>query len=187
MAADLLRHLHVFDVVAECGGIRPSSGAMVRTPATVTRAIAKLERMLEVPLFERSSHGLRLTAAGGVTWARARRIRAELAQVHRQASAYGPVAGLPALYNERRLALAVSLAQLGRMPQVARNAQISQPAVSQGITHLEADLGQQIFVRGVARMAPTEQGGRWVQRFARVLEELEGLRQDLGKFALPKW
>jgi LysR family transcriptional regulator of gallate degradation len=73
------------------------------------------------------------------------------------------------------------------MPQVARSAQISQPAVSQGITHLETDLGQQIFVRGVERMAPTEQGGRWVQRFARVLEELEGLRQDLGKFALPKW
>lgn len=113
--------------------------------------------------------------------ARARRIRDELAAVHAQAldscQRTGSVAALSALFNERRLQLAVALALLGRMPDVAHLTDVSQPAVSQAIARLEADLGQPVFVRGGPRMEPTDIGSRWIIHFTRVLHELQQLRQ----------
>lgn len=181
MQDDLLRQLHAFDAVAQSGGIRPSSHVLARSPATSTRAIARMERILAVPLFERTVGGMRLTRAGADVLARTRKIRDELVAVHTQAHESnrrtGPVAALPALFNERRLQLAVALALLGQMPVVARQAHVSQPAVSQAVARLESDLGHLLFVRGGARMEPTDLGSRWIIRFARVLHELQHLRQ----------
>ncbi|MFJ1472042.1 LysR family transcriptional regulator [Massilia orientalis] len=186
MQDDLLRQLHAFGAVAESGGIRPSSLVLARSPATSTRAVARMERILAVMLFERTVGGMRLTPAGAGVLARARRIRDELAAVHAQAldsrQRTGPVAALSALFNERRLQLAVALALLGRMPDVAHLADVSQPAVSQAIARLEADLGQPVFVRGGPRMEPTDIGSRWIIHFTRVLHELQQLRQCAGAY-----
>lgn len=185
MGADLLRHLYVFHAVAERGGVRRSCAAgEARVPSTLTRAIASLERLLATALFERTARGMRLTAAGGLAWTRAGRIAAALAAVHAQAQASGArtgaVAALPTLFNERRLQLAVALAEHGRMPAVARSCSVSQPAVSQAIARLETDLGQPLFVRSPGCMAPTALGLGWIACFARVLEEVQGLRHDLA-------
>lgn len=183
MTPDTLRHLHAFQAVAECGGVRSAGSVLVRDPSTVTRTVAGLERMLAAELFERGAHGMRLTRSGERVLAHARRIAAILHTVHRQALRSrlrsGPVAAVEALFSERRLRLAVLLADLGRMPKVARASDLSQPAVSQAITRLEADLGQALFVRGAGGMAPTEAGGRWIGRFNDILDELDRLRRGV--------
>jgi len=187
MRVDLLRHLHAFLTVAECGGVRTACGRLVRAPSSVTRAIASLEKLLSIALFERSAHGMLPTAAGRLALAHARRIAALLAAVHEQAlgssERTGPVAGLEALFNERRLHLMVLLAELGRMPEVACAGAVSQPAVSQAVCRLEADLGQPLFVRGQGRMLPTASARRWAMRFVAVLAELQRLRRELATLA----
>jgi len=184
MPADLLRHLHAFHVVAEHGGVRSAGGTLLRAPSSVTRAVSRLEGELALTLFERRADGMRLTPAGARVLAHARRIEAELAAVHAQAAGSrerrGPIAGLASLFRERRLALAVQLAALGRMSQVAKASTLSQPAVSQAIAGLEADLGQPIFTRGAERMEPTPAGRRWAGHFARALDALGRVRDEGG-------
>jgi len=184
MPADLLRHLHAFHVVAEHGGVRPAGGTLLRAPSSVTRAVSRLEDELALALFERRADGMRLTPAGTRVLEHARTIEAELAAVHTQAAGSherrGPIAGLASLFRERRLALAVQLAALGRMSQVARASALSQPAVSQAITSLEADLGQTLFTRGAERMEPTPAERRWTEHFARALDALGRVRAEGG-------
>jgi len=184
MPADLLRHLHAFHVVAEHGGVRPAGGTLLRAPSSVTRAISRVEDALALTLFERRADGMHLTPAGARVLAHAHTIEAELAAVHAQAAhsrtQRRPVAALASLFRERRLALAVQLAALGRMSQVAQASALSQPAVSQAIAGLEADLGQPIFTRGAERMEPTPAGRRWAGHFARALDALGRVRAEGG-------
>jgi DNA-binding transcriptional LysR family regulator len=185
MPTDLLRHLHAFHAVAERGGVRQAGGTLLRAPSTVTRAVLRLEDELALALFERGAHGMRLMPAGARVLAHARTIEAELAAVHAQAARSqarrGPIAALASLFRERRLALAVQLTELGRMSQVAQASAVSQPAVSQAITGLEADLGQPIFTRGAERMEATETGRLWTGHFARALDALGRVRAEAGE------
>jgi DNA-binding transcriptional LysR family regulator len=189
MTTDLLRHLHAFHTVAERGGVRPAGGTLLRAPSSVTRAISKLEDELAVALFERRATGMQLTSAGARVLAHARAIEAELATVHAQAThsqaRRGPTGALASLFRERRLALAVQLAELGRMSQVAQASALSQPAVSQAITGLESDLGQPIFTRTTERMEPTATGRRWAAHFARALDALGRVREEGAGDAAP--
>jgi LysR family transcriptional regulator of gallate degradation len=183
VTADTLRHLHVFHAVATHGGVRQACSPLRCAPSTVTRAIASLERIFAVTLFERTGDGMRLTAAGRQVAPRARRIEVQLGAVHAQACLMrrgdDGGAGLAALFSESRLRLAVVLAQEGRMAAAASACAVSQPAVSQAVTRLEADLGQPLFLRGARRMVPTEAGARWVGCFQTALEELRRLRAVL--------
>lgn len=182
MAADLLRHLHAFYAVAEAGGVRQAGGTLARAPSSVTRAVSALEDVLALALFERRPDGMRLTPAGARVLAHARAIETELAAVHEEAAGSagrcGPIAAPAALFRERRLALAVQLAELGRMSQVARASDVSQPAVSQAIAGLESDLGQPLFTRAAECMRPTPLGRRWAAHFARALDALGRVRGE---------
>jgi len=56
--------LRVFSVVAHHGGISQAANALLLDPATVSRRIARLEKMLGIALFARSSRGVVLTDFG---------------------------------------------------------------------------------------------------------------------------
>lgn len=176
MHADTLRQLYTFQCVAMAGSVRSAGDTMACAPSTVTRAIASLERRLATTLFERSVHGMVLSAAGRVVLAATERIALLLGAVHAQASGVGAVAGIDALYHEKRLGAAVLLARTGRMAPVARAQAVSQPAVSQAIARLEQDLGQPLFVRNADRMRVASSVTAWFAAFERVLAELGALR-----------
>jgi DNA-binding transcriptional LysR family regulator len=58
--------LNYFGEVARCGSIRQAADSLYVAPSAVSRQIAKLERAVGVPLFERRASGMHLTAAGGL-------------------------------------------------------------------------------------------------------------------------
>jgi len=58
--------LRVLVAVAESGGFRAAARELFVSQPTVTRAIARLESDLGVPLFDRTKHGVTLTAHGQV-------------------------------------------------------------------------------------------------------------------------
>ncbi len=68
------RELFTFTVVAEQGSFLKASGALHTTPVSVMNQVNKLEDQVGVPLFERTSRGVRLTAAGRSLYDDARNI-----------------------------------------------------------------------------------------------------------------
>lgn len=58
------RSIHYFERVAQSGSVRAAAEALHIAPSAVSRAVQQLEDELGVPLFDRTSRGLQLTAAG---------------------------------------------------------------------------------------------------------------------------
>ena len=67
------RMLRYLDEVARCGSIRKAAAKLNVASSAVNRQIIALEADLGTPLFERLSHGLRLTAAGEIMIAHIRK------------------------------------------------------------------------------------------------------------------
>ena len=59
-----LRHLQVLVKLAELGSLKRCAEALGMSQPAVTQLLADLERLVELPLFDRHSRGVRLTAAG---------------------------------------------------------------------------------------------------------------------------
>jgi LysR family transcriptional regulator of gallate degradation len=180
-----LHHLHAFNAVATTGGIRRSSDALYRASSAIARSVVALEESLDIQLFERKGRGMLLTAAGEKVRMRAQLIEGELREVRddavRLAARDGALIGsTEALFNERRLLVAVMLADAHHMPSVARLMDMSQSAVSQAIAKLEVALGQTLFRRSAHGMVPSDAGTRWMVRFNRVLSELQHIVSDIA-------
>lgn len=71
------RDLEYVLAVGTHGGIGRAAEALGMTQPAVTKAIQRVEAQLGVPLFERTTLGMRVTQAGAVFLERARRIRLE--------------------------------------------------------------------------------------------------------------
>ena len=75
-----LRHLQVLGKLAELGSLKRCADALGLSQPAVTQLLADLERLVELPLFERHSRGVRLTAAGSELLPLARRMLDALAE-----------------------------------------------------------------------------------------------------------
>lgn len=77
----------------------------------------------------------------------------------------------------------VAVARERHFGRAAEACFVSQPTLSVGIKRLEGELGLQLFDRGPGEVTPTELGERIVQEAARVLEQVQGIR-DLAREGL---
>jgi molybdate transport repressor ModE-like protein len=66
MAKARLRHLQLLVAVADHGHLKHAADEVGVSQPSATQALAELEQLLEVRLFERHSRGMRMTAAGSV-------------------------------------------------------------------------------------------------------------------------
>ncbi|MFC3215224.1 helix-turn-helix domain-containing protein [Novosphingobium panipatense] len=57
-----LRHLHAVERIARLGTVNAAAGAVNLSQPAITQALARLEAMLELPLFERRHDGMILLA-----------------------------------------------------------------------------------------------------------------------------
>ena len=79
--------------------------------------------------------------------------------------------------NRRRLAYFVEVSEAGQITRAARKLKIAQPALSQAITTLEAELGFALFDRHPRGVTLTPAGAEFLQKARGVVEaELEILR-----------
>jgi DNA-binding transcriptional LysR family regulator len=90
-----IRHLRALVTVAETGSVTRAAELLHLVQPAVTRQIRALEHELGVPLFQRTRHGMRPTAAGVSLAERARRALTELDRARAElAPAPGAVTGL---------------------------------------------------------------------------------------------
>ena len=75
-----LRHLQVLAKLAELGSLKRCAEALGLSQPAVTQLLAELERLVDLPLFERHSRGVRITTAGSELLPLARRMLDALAE-----------------------------------------------------------------------------------------------------------
>ncbi len=76
--------LRIFIAVARTGSIRSAAEQMTLAPSIVSRQIADIERNTGLPLFERTSRGVRLTDAGHLVLEHANRVQDDSALLSEQ-------------------------------------------------------------------------------------------------------
>jgi len=180
-----LRHLHVFLSVSSAGSISRAADALYRVSSAVTRSIAELEASLGTPLFERRARGMLLNTYGELVQVRAQRIEQEFAAARNALAARSDHAAhagtlFASMLNGRRLAVFASLAEKRNMPAVAREFDITQPAISASLKDLESRLGLELFERSARGVVPTDAGALLAFHFKRILAELRHIVPDIA-------
>ena len=182
-----LRHLGALTAVVAAGSVAGAAEGMYRVRSAVTRSILELEGALGRQLFDRRSGRLALNAYGGLVLARAHRIEKEFEEARAQLVTRGGIrssADVQALFasilNGRRLAIFASLAEKRNMQTVAREFNVTQPAISIALKALEDGLGVALFDRGARGLAPTLAGEITAFYFKRVLAELRHIGPDIA-------
>ena len=182
-----LRHLGALTAVVAAGSVAGAAEGMYRVRSAVTRSILELEGALGRQLFDRRSGRLALNAYGGLVLARAHRIEKEFEEARAQLVTRGGIrssADVQALFasilNGRRLAIFASLAEKRNMQTVAREFNVTQPAISIALKALEDGLGVALFDRGARGLAPTPAGEITAFYFKRVLAELRHIGPDIA-------
>jgi len=73
LARARLRHLQLFVKLAELGNLKRSAEALHLSQPAASQLLADLERLVELPLFDRHARGVRITPAGSMLLPQARR------------------------------------------------------------------------------------------------------------------
>lgn len=171
-----LRHLRVFAAVARTGSVtRAAEQCHVSQPA-VTQAIGKLEREVGTSLFQRTTRGLFLTAAGSTLAARVDRafalldpVLAELAPRLRVTATAAQLHALVAMCETENFTLA------------ARRMGIAQPTVHRAIRQLEQEADRPLFERTSHGMIATRPALSLAQAAQLAFAELEQGEADLAE------
>ncbi len=180
-----LRHLRAFLAVAEQGSANRASAALFRAQSAISRSIGKLEKELEVELFERRSRGMLLTEYGRALLMRALRVQDEMEKARGEIAAMGKGDGRNAaifnmMLHERRVRAFVALTEQHHMPSVADSIGITQPAVSMAVRQLEDSVGTPLFERTARGMIPTQAGTLLAFRLKRAMAEIRHAGADVA-------
>jgi len=89
--------------------------------------------------------------------------------------------------NLRHLRAVGAIVQRGSMSAAANAVSLSQPALTQGIAKLEAQLGVALFARRPGGMDPTEAGRALAARVSAAFAHLAGGVRGGRRFASPEW
>ncbi|NIJ78638.1 DNA-binding transcriptional LysR family regulator [Xanthomonas campestris] len=190
-----LRHLAAVPTIHRRGSIAAALDEVNLSQPALTQALARLERLVDQPLFDRHPGGMVATPAGQLLVARIERALAYLAQGVQRARRLARLPGLPAV--ERRVTLPqlralIAVEAAGSYSLAAVRSGVSQPAVYRAVQELSTLIGVTLFNRQGKTVQPTLAATRLL-RFVRLalaelsaaMDELHALRaQGAGRIAV---
>lgn len=169
--------IRAFIKVAEYESISKAAKALYRSQPVVTRSISDLENRLSILLFERHTHGMRLSNYGKQILPRAKFAISELQSI---ASLINKNHEPIYLYNTRRLELFIKLAETYHVQTVANYFGLTQPAVSAALKTLEQGLGVPLFERTPKGLQATKISDEISIFVRRALNELRHIDSDIA-------
>ncbi|MFT4020579.1 MAG: LysR family transcriptional regulator [Acinetobacter sp.] len=183
-----LLQLKFFIEVAKYQNISKAAEHLYRTQSAVTRAIADLEKQLNVQLFERHHQGVILTEIGKFIYQQTHIVIEELQHIpeiveklRQDNSAFQP-RDCYFLYNTRRLEIFSLLYLTQGMKNTASLLNITQPAVSSAIKLLENALHVELFSRTANGIQPTEICNKLYPLIKRALNVIHDLPDQTARF-----
>ncbi len=150
-----LRHLKAVHHVARLQSVSRAAGFLKRSQSAITMAIDEIERLLEVPLFNRVGRGIEATVYANVLDNRISLAMDEFAQVARvyarlvgkkTSTKNNPVFNMDISY--KRFAALLALDSHSSIALAARALDVSEAAVHKSINELESQLSLKLFERG---------------------------------------
>jgi DNA-binding transcriptional LysR family regulator len=159
-----LRHLQAAVAVAETRSVSASAQAVNLTQPAVTQGIARLERSIGLPLFERSSDGMIATDAAHILLPRAR-------------SALGWIAS--SRVTAAQVRAFVALARHGSYSAAAAATGLRDPTLHRAVSDLSLALGEKLVSRRGRSITLTANGHAVARRFRLALAELRSAMSEL--------
>jgi DNA-binding transcriptional LysR family regulator len=183
-----LRHLYAFLEVAECRNISHAARHVHLSQPAITQAVAKLERGLNVTLFERSPSGMLLTEPGELY---CRRVKCALGHLQTGALEALRIAGkkksggfsrFERLLTAAQLRALIAVSGSGSFSLAARAAGLSQPSVHRAARDLERLSGISLFEKTGKGIAPTEAAQTLVRHAQLAFAELRHGSAEIGEW-----
>lgn len=142
-----LQSFRFVDAVARAGSIRAAAETLAITPSALNRRILALEEELGVPIFERLSHGVRLSTAGEIL---IHHIRQQLSEMDRVRSQIADLSGV----RRGRVSIACSQALLPYfLPRQVAQYRRDHPGVSFGIYLRDREAAERALIDHSADLA----------------------------------
>lgn len=173
-----LRHVRAVPLIVRHGNMSAAAAAVSLSQPALTQGLAKLERQLGVPLFERHSDGMKATPQGEA-FAR----RADTAFTHLAASPRAGGRGFArpdSLMTATQLRAFLALADAGSFAEAARLAAWSQPAIHRAVRDLEQIGGLPLAERRGRGVVLTSDGRRLARAVRLMRSELAAAFEDLS-------
>ena len=178
-----LRHLAALSVIARAGSMSAAAEQVSLSQPALAQAVGKLERSLDISLFERHVEGTRPTVSG-VAWIirveRALRYLTQAVRLVRRSARLAPLDHIERRVSMVQLRALVAVEQCSSYATAAEQIGLSQPAVYRAVQELQDALGAELLVRAGRAVRPTDVASRFV-RFVRLM--LAELRTALDEVA----
>ncbi|MEZ5738634.1 MAG: LysR substrate-binding domain-containing protein [Burkholderiaceae bacterium] len=191
-----LRHLRYGLAIAALGSISGAARRLSRTQTAITKALAELERQLDVPLFERLPQGMRVTRHGAILLRRAEAAAQALTphpSGERRVRADGLPTSIASLLDPRHpmilgnIKLTHFLAVMARQNSqaAADDLAIGAAAVRKSLREIEAVLDERLFERTAEGTLSPTRFARWLEQrcrlaFAEIGIALDEMRSQRG-------
>lgn len=153
-----LRHLRAVAQIARLGSVNAAAGAVNLTQPAITQALARLEMLLGLPLFERRPDGMSPTTAADLI---VPRIEAALGHIN---STHVTMARLRAL---------LALSESGSYQGASMITGLSMPSLHRAVSDLALALRKQLALRRGKAIVLTEAGVELARAFKLARVELE--------------
>ncbi len=174
-----LRHLRAFREVARANSVSLAAKTVYLSQPAITQAIAKLEEMVDAPLFERRNDGMYPTEPGDLFRIRVDRALDHIETGAREALRVGARKGARGFSNFDQLLTAAqlraiaSIARAGNFSLAARAAGVSQPALHRAARDLERLAGVTFFLKTGQGIALTRAAEALARHARLAFSELE--------------
>ena len=181
-----LKHLRAFCAVVEKKSVSAAAKEIFLSQPAITQAIAKLERLLGLTLFDRSSVGVEPTGAAIGLAERAQRAFAMINTGIQEAQRIGgerlrrPRQDPLPLLTMTQLRAFVAVGTAGNFSLAARQFGSSQPALHRAARDLEAQLQTGLFEKTTRGIALTKAGHLLFMQLKRAFVELDQARMELN-------
>ena len=183
-----IRHLHVAREVARHGTISAAARHVALSQPAITQAIAALERLVRVSLFNRTNAGVTPTAAGALFIERVERaighLRDAVIETTRASSrdAATQLKRIERAMTTAQLNALVAVVEHGSFSQAARADGVSQPTIHRAARELERLIGLALFERTSFGVQPTREAQRLARGAKLAFAEIEQARAELAAF-----
>jgi len=171
-----IRHLKVFDSVAQLHGVqRASEECHVSQPA-VTQAIAKLEDQIGVALLQRCARGTYLNEFGQIFHRRTQRFFAQLEEALVELGVSGspvPLSRIASRISRSQLLCLICVVETGSMLQSAQSLRVSQASLQRSARDLERTLQRPLFTQTASGIVATPAAAEFARRVKLAQREIE--------------
>lgn len=171
-----IRHLRLFESVAQLQGVRRASEECHLSQPAVTQAIAKLEEQLGVQLLLRCATGSYLNEFGIIFHARTQRFFAQVEQALLELgvpSSPFPLARLASRITRSQIRSLMAIVENGTFAQAARALDVSQTSLQRAARDLERTLRTPLYIQTAGGIMATPGAGEFARKIKVAQREID--------------